>query len=81
MKEWFGLGDDVIEWLVTYFKHCFQSVQISSIHLYANDSQAHNNFNTSSFKDSIQNSLASVLDLMYENKLKLNPDKTEFLLI
>ena len=67
LKEWFGIGDDVIEWLVTYLKHCFQSVKISSIQLYADDSQVHNYINTSSFKDSIQNSLASVLDLMNKN--------------
>ena len=53
-------------------------------HLYADDTQVHNSFNTCSFKDSIhnlQNSLVSVQDWMYNNKLKLNPDKTEFLVI
>ena len=45
------------------------------------DTQVHNSFNTSSFKRSTQNSLVSVQDLVYKNKLKLNPDKTEFLLI
>ena len=39
-------------------------------YLYACDTQVHNSFNTSSFKDSMNN-----------NKLKLNPDKTEFLFI
>ena len=41
-------------------------------------------FNTSSFEQStqnLQNSLVSVQDWMYKIKLKLNPDKTEFLLI
>ena len=28
LKEWFGLGEDVLEWLVIYLKHCFQSVKI-----------------------------------------------------
>ena len=53
-------------------------------HLYAGDTQVHNSFNASSFKDSIhnlQNSLVTVQDWMYNNKLKLNPDKTEFLVI
>ena len=49
-------------------------------HLYNDDTQVH----TSSFKDSIhnlKNSLVSVHDWMYKNKLKLNPNKTEFLVI
>ena len=53
-------------------------------HLHADDKEVHNSFNTSSFDNSIhnlQNSLVSVQDWMYENKLKLNPDNTEFLLI
>ena len=53
-------------------------------HLYADDTRVHNSFNTSSFKKStqnVQNSLVSVQHWMYKNKLKLNPDKTEFLLI
>ena len=81
LKEWFGLGGHVLEWVVNYLKHCFQSVQIQSIHLYADDTQVYNSYNISSFNDSIQNSLVTVLDWMYKNKLKLNPDKTEFLLI
>ena len=28
LKEWFGLGEDVLEWLVIYLKHCFQSAKI-----------------------------------------------------
>ena len=39
-------------------------------HLYADDTQVHNSFNTSSFKD-----------WMYNKKLKLKSDKTEFLVI
>ena len=31
LKEWFGLDGVVLEWLVSYLKHRFQSVQISSI--------------------------------------------------
>ena len=53
-------------------------------HLYADDTQVYNSFNMSSYDDSIQNrqnSLVSVQDWMYNNKLKLNPDKTQFLLI
>ena len=23
LEEWFGLGEDVLEWLVIYLKHCF----------------------------------------------------------
>ena len=51
-------------------------------HPYADDTHIHNSFNTYSFNNSIhnlQNSLVSVQDQMYDNKL--NPDKTEFLLI
>ena len=95
LKEWFGLGGDVLEWAVSYLKHLFRSAQISSIrynlielifgvpqgsgigpllfimyttplssvlfkakdikhHLYADDTQVHNSFNTSSFNDSIK---------------------------
>ena len=53
-------------------------------HLYADDTQVYNFFNTSNFCSSIknlQNCLVSVKDWMFKNKLKLNPDKTEFLLI
>ena len=77
LKEWFCLGGDELEWVVSYFKHCFQSVQISSIHLYADDSQDHNSFNRSHCNDSIRNFLVSVQEWVYKNKLKLNPDKTE----
>ena len=52
--------------------------------LYTDNTQVQNSFNTSSFDNFIHNlqtSLVSVQDLMYKNKLKLNPDKTEFLLI
>ena len=52
-------------------------------HLYTESAQVHNSFNTSSLNDSIQNlqnSLVSVQDWMYKNKLKLNPDQTKFLL-
>ena len=31
LKKWFGLGGDVLEWVVSNLKPCFQSVQISSI--------------------------------------------------
>ena len=51
-------------------------------HLYADDTQVHNSFNTSSFNGSIRhllNSLVSVEEWMY--KKKLNADNTEFLLI
>ena len=51
--------------------------------VYADDTQVHNSSNTSSFKDfihNLQNCLVSVQVWMYQNKLKLDPDKTEFLL-
>ena len=53
-------------------------------HLYADDTQAYTSFNTSSCDSSLNNlqeSLVSAQDWMFTNKLKLNPDKTEFLLI
>ena len=52
--------------------------------LYADDTQIYKSFNTSTFNSSIsdlQNCLGSVQQWMYSNKLKLNPGKTEFLLI
>ena len=53
-------------------------------HLYADDTQAWNSFNTSTFDPYIkqlQDCLVSVQEWMFQNKLKLNPDKTEFILI
>ena len=53
-------------------------------HLYADDTQVYNSFKTSNFNLSLanlQNSLHSSQDWMFSNKLKLNPDKTEFMLI
>ncbi len=53
-------------------------------HLYADDTQAYTSFNITTFKTYIkqlQNCLVSVKEWMYHNLLKLNPDKTEFLLI
>ena len=53
-------------------------------HLYADDTQVYTSFNTSNFRSFItklQNCLVSVKDWMYQNLLKLNPDKTEFILI
>ena len=53
-------------------------------HLYADDTQIFTSFHTSnhSYKiKSLQECLASVQDWMFTNKLKLNPDKTEFMLI
>ena len=53
-------------------------------HLYADDTQILNSVNTSnhiSSFSSLKQSLLSVQDWMFSNKLKLNPDKTEFMLI
>ena len=53
-------------------------------HLYADDTQVWNSLTLNTFENSLsnlQNTLVSVQDWMQENKLKLNPDKTEFLLI
>ena len=54
-------------------------------HLYADDTQVYTSFKTTSnFSTSINNlqqCLLSVQDWMFTNKLKLNPDKTEFMLI
>ena len=52
--------------------------------LYADDTQIYLSFTTDSCKASIvslQNCLSAVQDWMFENKLKLNPEKTEFMLI
>ena len=53
-------------------------------HLYADDSQLYVSFssdNSAAALTGLQSCLASVQSLMSTNKLKLNPDKTEFLLI
>ena len=53
-------------------------------HLYADDTQIFTSFNTSNHSNkikSLQECLTSVQDWMFTNKLKLNPDKTEFMLI
>ena len=53
-------------------------------HLYADDTQIYTSFNTSDHNSkiqSLQDCLISVQDWMFTNKLKLNPDKTEFMLI
>ena len=53
-------------------------------HLYADDSQLYVSFasgDSAAALNGLQSCLASVLSWMSTNKLKLNPDKTEFLLI
>ena len=53
-------------------------------HLYADDSQLYISFssgNSAAALNGLQSCLASVQSWMSTNKLKLNPDKTEFLLI
>ena len=53
-------------------------------HLYADDSQLYVSFSTRDSVESLKNlqsCLAAVQNWMLENKLKLNPDKTEFLLV
>ena len=52
--------------------------------LYADDTQVFTSFKAANFDSyirSLKNCLDSVQTWMFENKLKLNPDKTEFLLI
>ena len=52
-------------------------------HLYGDDTQIFTWFNTSIHSNkikSLQECLTSVQDWMFTNKLKLNPDKTEFML-
>ena len=53
-------------------------------HLYADDTQLLNSFTTFNCNinlTNLHNSLLSAQNWMYSNKLKLNPDKTEFMLI
>ena len=53
-------------------------------HLYADDTQFFTSFNTSNHSNKIKSlheCLTSVQDWMFTNKLKLNPDKPEFMLI
>ena len=53
-------------------------------HLYADDTQIYTSFNTSNMNSKmsdLQSTLISVQDWMFANKLKLNPDKTEFMLL
>jgi hypothetical protein len=52
--------------------------------LYADDTQIYTSFDTSNHSvkiKSLQDCLLTVQDWMFTNKLKLNPDKTEFMLI
>ena len=61
-----------------FFEHAI------SHHLYADDSQLYASFasrDSAAALDGLQSCLASVQSWMSTNKLKLNPDKTEFLLI
>ena len=53
-------------------------------HFYADDTQIYTSFNASNHNSkiqSLQDCLMSVQDWMFTNKLKLNPDKTEFMLV
>ena len=53
-------------------------------HLYADDSQLYVSFasgDSAAAQNGLQSCLASVQSWVSTNKLKLNPDKTEFLLI
>ena len=72
--------------------YTLQTTQLSSIifehailhHLYADGSQLYVSFasgHSAAALNGLQSGLASVQSWMWTNKLKLNPDKTEFLLI
>ena len=53
-------------------------------HFYANDTQLYITFSPTNFSHSIQklkNCLNDIRNFMFANKLKLNPEKTEFILI
>ena len=53
-------------------------------HIYADDTQLYCSFDVKSFKDilgSISNCISDIRSWMIKNKLKINDDKTEFLLI
>ena len=72
---------------------CFYTNPIGSIihshssinyHFYANDTQLYITLSPENFSHSIQklkNCLNDIQNFMFTNKLKLNPDKTEFILI
>ena len=53
-------------------------------HFYADDTQLHISLSPANFSQSVQklkNCLNDIQNFMFTNKLKLNPDKTEFILI
>ena len=61
-----------------------QSLSSINYHFYADDTQLHITLLPENFSHSIQklkNCLNDVQNFMFANKLKLNPDKTEFILI
>ena len=71
-------------WLRRWFQTLNQSFTFYILYLYADNSQLYVSFasgDSAAALNGLQSCLASVLSWMSMNKLKLNPDKTEFLLI
>ena len=60
------------------------TVASTTMHFYADDTQLYITLSPENFSHSIQklkNCLNDIQNFMFANKLKLNPDKTEFILI
>ena len=80
----FGAWTTLFIMYTTPINSVLSKVKDNKHHIYVDDTHVHNSFNTPSFEKytpNLQKSLVLVQDWMYKNKLKLNPDKTEFLLI
>ena len=89
-----GINGTVFRWMTSYLTHRFQSVKIKSTcsnmlkahkeishHLYADDTQLYFTVSPdSSIFDEVRTCLNNVRVWMSDNRLKLNPDKTEYIL-
>ena len=94
LSDWYGISGLAQIWFSSYLKNRHQSVKIKDTlstshsdinhHLYADDTQIYMSLSVSNAKESLeklQHCLMAVSAWMTGSKLKLNPSKTEFLLI
>ena len=89
LSDWFGVSGKALGWFKSYLTGRSQRIKLGNghaipHHLYADDNQLYISFssgNSAAALNGLQSCLASAQSLMSTNKLKLNPNKTEFLLI